>query len=261
MSKSPKVQILDAAIEICMARLGQPIPSKKELKAKVAEVEERMGKTWYGSSCTDFSFYNEPEYLWLALNSWTVRSMGDLDEVISKKLHGDPITSFDFHGGIGMTTIRLAMAIPDCTCYHHAVVEDHRKICLELADKFGLKNVRAVADPSEVPSGRADLLTAQEVFEHFRDPFAELKSLLEKIKPRRYLDGSSFGIDSPGHFPTYYDGEEPVNRKNKTKSRFNGILKSRGFSPYWKRLGVKHPYNSHPCLWIHDDDEVGAEVI
>lgn len=259
MSKSPKVQILDAAIEICMGRLGRPIPSKQELKAKVLETEERMGKTWYGSNCTDFSFYNEPDYLWLALNSWTVRSMGDLDEVIKMRLHGEPTSALDFHGGIGMTTVRLAMAIPDCTCYHHAVVEDHRKICLELAEKFGLKNVRVVADPSEL-SG-VDFVSAQEVFEHFRDPFKELNTLLDGLKPRRYLDGSSFGIDSPGHFPVYYDGEEPVNRKNKTRARFNGILKARGFSPYWKRLGVKHPYNSHPYLWIRDDDQVGGEVV
>lgn len=257
MTKSPKVQILDAAIRICMRHLGHDVPKKNELKARVVATEERMSKLWYGSDCTDFSFYSEPDYLYLALNSWTVRSMGDLDEVIRLNLHGDPKVVLDFHGGIGMSCIRLGMALPNAQCFSHSSVPLHREICTELAREFKLPNVKAT-EKVELWGG-ADLLLAQETFEHFRDPFAELRKLLDEVGPCRYLDGSSFGIDSPGHFPEYWDGHDKdgkpvvIPRKNRTRKRFNGILKERGFSPYWKRLGVKHPYNSHPFLWIKDD--------
>ena len=255
--RSPKVQILDTAIRICMRHLGHDVPKKRELKGRVIATEERMSKLWYGSGCNDYSFYSDPDYLYLALNSWTVRSMGDLDEVIRLNLHGSPGTMLDFHGGIGMSAIRLAMALPGTLCLSHSAVPLHREICNELAREFKLKNAAAIEAPT-----KAHLLLAQETFEHFRDPFAELRKLLDEVKPTRYLDGSSFGIDSPGHFPEYWDGHDKdgkpvvIPRKNRTRKRFNGILKERGFSPYWKRLGVKHPYNGHPALWIKDDAAV-----
>ncbi len=251
---SPKREIFRVATQVCAEHLGIPFPSKQDLKKKITETEERMSKLWYGSGCTDFSFYSDPEYLYLALNSWTVRSMGDLDEVIRMKLHGNPAVMLDFHGGIGMSAIRLAMELPETLCITHSAVPLHREIANSIAKHFKLK--RFVATDAVVP---CDLLLAQETFEHFRDPFAELRKLLDETKPMRYLDGSSFGIDSPGHFPEYWDGHEKagdpeiIPRKMKTRKRFNSILKDRGYSPYWKRMGVKNPYNSHPYLWFRDD--------
>lgn len=253
---SKKNDIFKMAVEVCMNRLGRPVPSKSELKRKVIQTEEDMSKLWYGSDCKDFSFYSDPEYLYLALNSWTVRSMGDLDEVIRLKLTGpDPKVFLDFHGGIGMTSIRLAMDFPGARCIAHIGVQEHREVAMEIAKRFGLSNVEVTDDPWAVKE--VDMLSAQEVFEHFRDPFAEVKHLFDETNPKRYLDGSSFGIDSPGHFPFYKDGDEVVPRKNRTRGRFNRLIRDRGFTPYWKRLGVKHPYNSHPYLWIRDDVETG----
>lgn len=223
--------------------LGEVLPNK-DLAKKIAEIEERMHKQWYDSNETDFSFYSEQDYLTLLFGSWDVRSAQDTDFLIKNDLFKNPKTIFDFHGGLGFTAMRLAMQFPDATVYSHSVVEEHRKSCEKISKELGLTNVIAT-DKLQ----KADLLIAQETMEHIKDPFAEMNMLLDTVKPEQYLDGTSFTIDSPGHFTTYLNGTASI-PKNSAKRHLFNVLRSRGYEVYWKvRVGHKQPFNCRPALF------------
>lgn len=251
---SPRRKIWEAAQTVA---LGGVVPNH-ELAGVVSDLEKSMMETWYGSGEVDMSFYSDPAYVYLLLNSWAVRSGQDVDFLIRQSLFVKPSKVIDFHGGMGLTAMRLAMEFPMATIISHSAVQQHRDWCRDIAKELCLPNVF----PSEYLE-RADILVAQETLEHFKDPFTTLRGLLVTVTPRQYLDGSSFTIDSPGHYREYSDtvyAEDrvstltvPVKRKQ-AKRRLNKLLADEGFMVYWKNRGCKMPFNGRPALY----DALGA---
>jgi hypothetical protein len=216
------------------------VPTKEEIVAK----EQEFQKVWDGSGQTDFSFYDHPDYMYLALNSWTVRSWSDVEYCVKHDLLLKPKRVFDYCGGIGMSACLLATVFPDAECVTHNIAPKQRDAASELARRLNLSNVKVV-DKIERD---CDLLLAQETFEHIKDPFKGIQELLDVVKPKQYLDASTFGIVSPGHFDVYTLEGRDVPRDN-AKRPFNAILRANGFERYWKLRGLKSPYNGHPALW------------
>lgn len=246
---TPRRRIWEAAQRVT---LGKILP-KDELAAIVLQHETEMSKVWYGSGEKDFSFYSDPNYVYLLLNSWSVRSGQDTDFLLRNGLFvPDPDAIFDFHGGMGLTAMRLAMAYPKATVISHSAVQQHRDWCRDIAKELGLSNVVAVDELV-----KADILIAQETMEHFQWPFTEMTRMLDSVRPRQYLDGTSFSIDSPGHFTTFLDlnvtedgAEEVAVPKKSAKRRLFKLLKSRGFQLYWERRPEhKKPFNGRPALF------------
>lgn len=237
-------RIWETASEIVLGK----VPTESE----IVRWEEHFQRIWDGSGQTDFSFYDDPNYMYLALNSWQVQSAGDIEACIRNGLFGvvedgsrfEIRNAVDFCGGVGMTACLLATEYPSWRVVTHNIAPKQREAARELARRLDLPNVHV----TERITGNFDLVIAQETFEHFKDPFRELNELLDETQPIQYLDATHFGFSSPGHFDVFLDGQEEVPRE-KAKRRFNKLLRSRGFEQYWIRRGCKAPFNGHPSLW------------
>ena len=255
MTRRPSIrrQIFETACDIALGR----VPTRAEFTERVRSEETRMQATWDGSGETDYSFYSDPAYAWLLLNSWTVRSDTDVEVCLRSGLFSRPERVFDFHGGMGMSAVRIALEFPDATVFSHSEVPQHREWCAELARRFHCSDNVVQTD---VIRPDCNVLLAQETLEHIKRPFDVLWDLLDVVRPTRYLDGTSFTLVSPGHHSAYeelvgYDHEcrsviEVVPRA-RAKRRLTTMLRARGFLPYWERLlDTKKPFNGHPNLWI-----------
>ena len=153
MSLSKTQLIWEAAQKITLGKLVPPSP----LLEVVIDREQRFQDIWDLSGEIDFSFYSHPDYVYLLLNSWRVRSCTDIELLLREKIINEPRTVIDFHGGMGLTAMRLGMAFPEATVYSHSAVEQHRGWCRDIAAELGLTNVHPIEHL--LP---ADLLIAQE---------------------------------------------------------------------------------------------------
>ena len=250
MSVSKTQLIWEAAQKVTLGKLVPPQP----LLEVVIDREQRFQDVWDLSGETDFSFYSHPDYVYLLLNSWRVRSCTDIELLLREKIINEPKVVIDFHGGMGLTAMRLGMAFPDATVYSHSAVEQHRGWCRDIAAELGLTNVHPI--DHLVP---ADLLIAQETMEHMKDPFKEVLEMMQTVQPKQYLDGSSFSIPSPGHFSVYTNGDVEIGRDH-VKRRFYNYVRSFGFQEYWVARNLKKPFNSRPALFDRVSDRILVPV-
>ena len=250
MSVSKTQLIWEAAQKVTLGKLVPPQP----LLEVVIDREQRFQDIWDLSGESDFSFYSHPDYVYLLLNSWRVRSCTDIELLLREKIINEPKTVIDFHGGMGLTAMRLGMAFPEATVYSHSAVEQHRGWCRDIAADLGLTNVHPI--DHLVP---ADLLIAQETMEHMKDPFKEVLEMMETVQPKQYLDGSSFSIPSPGHFSVYTNGTVDIGRDH-VKRRFYNYVRSFGFQEYWVARNLKKPFNSRPALFDRVTERVLVPV-
>jgi len=250
MSVSKTQLIWEAAQKVTLGKLIPPQP----LLEVVIDREQRFQDIWDLSSETDFSFYSHPDYVYLLLNSWRVRSCTDIELLLREKIINEPKVVIDFHGGMGLTAMRLGMAFPDATVYSHSAVEQHRGWCRDIAADLGLTNVHPIDHLVQ-----ADLLIAQETMEHMKDPFKEILEMMETVQPKQYLDGSSFSIPSPGHFSVYSNGGTEIGRDH-VKRRFYNYVRSFGFQEYWVARNLKKPFNSRPALFDRVSDRILVPV-
>lgn len=237
MSK-PTREVFRAASQIVMGR----VPIRLELK----EIDDKFIKRWNDSEETDFGIYSDPEYVKTLLYCWSCTSGPHIRMCLDQGLIRDGSTILDFHGGIGMSAALLAMHNPNSLVINHSIVKEHNEIAKKLFEKLNLTNVMIT---NELMA--ADLFIAQETFEHIKDPFNELRQILdEKVMPSQYLDGTSFTIPGPGHFNKtgYMDGDIKVGHKQ-AKKRLNKVLMERGFMHYSEVRGIKKGYNGHPWMW------------
>jgi len=250
VSASKTQLIWEAGQKVTLGKLVPPAP----LLEVVIDREQRFQDIWDLSGEVDFSFYSHPDYVYLLLNSWRVRSCTDIELLLREKIIDEPKVVIDFHGGMGLTAMRLGMAFPDATVYSHSAVEQHRGWCRDIAADLGLTNVHPI--DHLVP---ADLLIAQETMEHMKDPFKEILEMMETVQPKQYLDGSSFSIPSPGHFSVYTNGGVDVGRDH-VKRRFYSYVRSFGFQEYWVARNLKKPFNSRPALFDRVTERVLVPV-
>jgi hypothetical protein len=250
MSVSKTQLIWEAGQKVTLGKLVPPGP----LLEVVIDREQRFQDIWDLSGEVDFSFYSHPDYVYLLLNSWRVRSCTDIELLLREKIINEPKVVIDFHGGMGLTAMRLGMAFPDATVYSHSAVEQHRGWCRDIAAELGLTNVHPI--DHLVP---ADLLIAQETMEHIKDPFKEVLEMMETVQPKQYLDGSSFSIPSPGHFSVYTNGTVDLGRDH-VKRRFYNYVRSFGFQEYWVARNLKKPFNSRPALFDRVTERVLVPV-
>jgi hypothetical protein len=250
MSVSKTQLIWEAAQKVTLGKLIPPQP----LLEVVIDREQRFQDIWDLSGETDFSFYSHPDYVYLLLNSWRVRSCTDIELLLREKIINEPKVVIDFHGGMGLTAMRLGMAFPEATVYSHSAVEQHRGWCRDIAAELGLTNVHPIDHLVQ-----ADLLIAQETMEHMKDPFKEVLEMMETVQPKQYLDGSSFSIPSPGHFSVYSNGGMEIGRDH-VKRRFYNYVRSFGFQEYWVARNLKKPFNSRPALFDRVSDRILVPV-
>ena len=108
-----------------------------------------------------------------------------------------------------------------------------------------------------------DVIFASEYFEHFYEPIAHLKDVLDNCSPKFLITANGFGGDAIGHFDDYrvdedlddsdnkwdlFSGEDVkggnIQSSKETSKRFNQYLKDRGYT----KLDTKI-WNSRPAVW------------
>lgn len=214
----------------------------KTLKERIEIVDADLSRRWYDSGETDYSLYSVPEYDVSLLHCWryggTSYASSNVTRLFMRWLaHRDlkPKTFIDYHGGLGLTAAQLAMGHPDAEVFFHTVVKHHAEMGKEIFKRLNLKNIVIIDEVC-----RADALLAQETMEHFSDPITEIKNVIDAVKPRFYLDQSSFTIDACGHFK----------HNKKIAKPFNEALREMGYETYWCRENIRAPFNSKPTVWV-----------
>jgi hypothetical protein len=214
--------------------------------------EQRLYDRWYSSGETDFSIYEgEDCLLWLTEHNW--RAMGYAQKVIEwlYSTNRHPRALIDHGCGMGFTTLLFAEALPDTL----VIGTNYKGRQLDF-NNFLLERMRPTNAPAFVDEADGDFTTAEvlvcfELFEHFKDPVAELNELMTTVKPGVLVDSSSFGIRSPGHFDYY---QMPDGRLLKG---FSDVLITRAFGREIRRLGFQDQrdmefFNDRPRIFVRD---------
>ena len=214
----------------------------KTLREVTEAVDTSLTERWYASGETAYDLYDTQDYVVSMLHCWryggTSYASSNVTRLFMRWLaHRDlkPATFIDYHGGLGLTTAQLSMGHPDARIAFHVSLKRHADIGREVFKRLGLKNVDVINELRP-----ADVLIAQETMEHFPDPIAEIKSAIEIVKPKWYLDQSSFTIDACGHFK----------HNHKVGKQFNNVLRELGYETYWKAEGISSPFNAKPTVWV-----------
>jgi hypothetical protein len=234
-------EITQAACDVVQIVTPETLDEKMDL------VKPRLMKQWYDSKETDYSVYNDPEYPIELIHCWrrggggtssSNTTRGFVRWLAERKL--SPQSFIDYHGGLGLTCAQLGKSFPDAKIMYHTVVDTHAERGLEIFKRVGVSNVQVVNDLKP-----AEVFLAQETMEHFPDPVAEIERSIDIVKPRFYVDGSSFSIDACGHF-----------RHNKrVRRRFNAKLTQLGYTRYWHKENCDAPFNGHPAIWVQNDEK------
>ena len=215
-------------------------PASRELARSAGEV---LTAEWNARQCDEEELYSSPLYLWACLDCWrtfTARS-ARLTARSLRRVGMEPQRIVDFGAGIGTSTAQLAREFPDATVVYHNLPGPQVKVAEELFSELGLGNVEILT--CEARLVRADVVCAYEVFEHLREPVRVLRELIGP-ETRMYADGSSFTIDSAGHYRCYYvDGARVSNTA--IRRQFNGALLDMGM----RRAPFKY-WNTRPAIWV-----------
>lgn len=94
--------------------------------------------------------------------------------------------------------------------------------------------------------GEVDVVLSLDYFEHFIDFSEEVKSVLNKLKPKMIVDTSDFTHAFIGHFENYIVNNEEVNHKKCFKI-FEQVLLEYG---YKRHIVTKSFWNSKPRIYF-----------
>jgi hypothetical protein len=214
----------------------------KTLRNDTIRIDASLAERWYASNEIAYDLYDTDDYVVSMLHCWryggTSYASSNVTRLFMRWLaHRDlkPISFIDFHGGLGLTACQLSMGHPEARVLFHTAVKHHGDVGRAVYDKMGLTNIEIVDKLEPV-----DVLLAQETMEHFSDPCAEIKNVIGTVKPKWYLDQSSFTIDACGHF----------RHNRKVGKQFNAVLRELGYETYWKVEGINSPFNAKPTVWV-----------
>lgn len=249
--------------DVLQAKLGiQPCNIRSE---KFIEIHDALQDRWYASydpagdprdQNYDYGVYSDPLYPYLMLDCYrgwsrsnvvnTVKFIRTLRE--NGLLKQDPETFLDVFAGTGQTSIVLAKAFPDSRIFFHNTDAAQIEVMRELMHRYNVDNVTAVKEP--LP---AEVVFAMEAIEHVLDPMAFIRPILEPATCKFYIDGSSFTIDSIGHFKNYMDGDTVIPNKKYKRFFFNS-LKQMGYYQSFdqKRWVHKRFYNGRPNVLVRE---------
>lgn len=230
---------------------------------------------WYDSlpDTPDYSgVYGDPYYIidtWACWKIYSRESVKVLDKPnkfngISIKEHmtnsiGEVKNIVDAGCGFAYTTGLLREIFPDATITGTNLEDTWQ---YEFATKLGQShNFTMVPDITKIKD--VDLIFASEYFEHFYEPIAHLKEILDNCNPKFIVTANAFTGNAIGHFDSYRiddDLEESDRQWNlfsdinaprgniqdgkETSKRFNQYLKDRGYTKLDTSI-----FNSRPNIW------------
>lgn len=249
--------------DILQEKLGlEPLSLRSE---RFQQEHDRLQARWYASydplgdprvQPYDYGIYADPVYPHLMLDcfrGWTrittmnaIRFVRDLRA--QRLLKQDLTTILDVFAGTGQASILLAKAFPTSTVFYHNTDAAQVSVMKALMKRYDVKNVKVVSKPRP-----AELVFAMEAIEHVLDPMGFLAPILKPDVCKFYIDGSSFGIDSPGHFKTYMHGDLRVPNTEYKRFFFKQLRDLGYFSSFdSKRFVYPRFYNGRPNVFVRD---------
>ena len=235
------------AVDNEIMRMAQP-----DYKSPLAE-------KWYKSlesSSPDYSIYDHDFYLSEAWACWAIYSRKYLRAIkLDNSMYDKSVISdigkidkiVDLGCGLGYTTAALAQMFEGSSVIGTNIEGSKQSRFVQaLAEVYGFQ---LSYDLSNID--HADLVFASEYFEHFLDPIAHLREVIEKLSPRFLIIANSFGVVAPGHFINYIDKGKEISG-DKISRQFNLALESLGY----KKMKVQF-WNNRPSYYkrVNTKDE------
>lgn len=249
--------------DILREKLGlSPMDLKSE---EFQRTHDALQDRWYASydpsgdprgQNYDYGVYADPLYPHLMLDCYrgwsrsnvvnTVKFFQDLKQ--RGLMKHDPASVLDVFAGTGQTTIVLSKAFPSADVLYHNSDPAQIEVMRELMKRYNAHNIHIVSEPTT-----AEVVFAMEAIEHVLDPMSFVRPILEPATCKFYIDGSSFTIDSIGHFKHYMDGERKIVNKDYKRFFFDS-LKKLGYHQCFdmKRWVHKRFYNGRPNVLVRE---------
>ncbi len=238
--------VYDASIDIASELTG----ARKFTWPEIVSLDQSFTDSWYGQyhDAKDFSIYSTPVYLFAlayCYKVWTKANVSQTIKFFKQYAKHDPSSILDVFAGSGLSSVHLAAEFPGTYVLYHNTTPLQTEMARRLAQFLSIKNIVFIDEftPAEAVCGF-------EVFEHFQEPCAMAKTVLDDRSIRYYVDVSSFNVHSTGHFDTYFDSGVPYS-KGKIRKPFNATLRSLEFDKA-EKLGImpKAFWNNTPSIWV-----------
>jgi len=239
--------------DLLQSKLGLELIMKEQFQTYHDQLQDK----WYASfdrdgdpreQNYDYGVYSDKVYPYLMVDCFTGWSRANAVNTVKffYNIQHTPKSIVDIFAGTGQTTVILAKAFPKAKVFYHNTDQAQTDIMLELKQRFSAKNSEMTKEPVT-----AECVFAMEAMEHVVAPLAFAKPILSPKKCKFYIDGSSFTIDSIGHFPIYLNGNEQI-KNHEYKRFFFKALKELGFYQSFdsKRFVHKRFYNGRPNVLV-----------
>jgi SAM-dependent methyltransferase len=237
---------------------------------------KRLFDKWYRSvkkGNPDYEgVYGDPSYITDIWACWKMYSRDSVNVLNSpKSMNGISVVEYimneighidtvvDAGCGFAYTTGLLKEIFPDSNVTGTNLINTWQ---YDFAKKLGQNNNFDIV-PEITTLKNVDVIFASEYFEHFYEPIAHLKDVLDNCSPKFLITANGFGGDAIGHFDDYrvdedlddsdnkwdlFSGEDVkggnIQSSKETSKRFNQYLKDRGYT----KLDTKI-WNSRPAVW------------
>ena len=232
-------------IDSCIPDLkGHPVlhgcKTKDELRKVLKVKSDEFGARWVQSNRTDFSFYQEQDYLLECIWCYLIASylsMNQFDRFWTDNNLPKDASVIDVYNGLGFTTEYLyGMGFTNVSIFSD--VKKQIDACTNLC-KYSYGQAPTVY--TTIPSKTFDVVISLETFEHFEDPFPFIKSVMG-LSSKYIVETASYGSPNCyGHFETYYNDKVPKNSRQ-IKKEVHELFK-KDFDLVFKG------FNSHPSIW------------
>lgn len=197
---------------------GTSFKTYADLEEKMFSEKARIHKQWVDSGCTDFTVYDDPEYVYEGIHCFEKtraccggmvhwfkgNTQSYLGKIMGEKYSGPDyrtLETLDVYNGIGLTTMHVARNGFNVESFNDCVPQIN---FMQTACKEGIG--REIVNHTSMPEKQYDVVMSFEVLEHYTNPLEHVEQLIKMTKPGGYLcessgfNGSSINI---GHFETY----------------------------------------------------------
>ncbi len=185
--------------------LGTSFTSFSDFRKVADEASAKLISRWVDSGRTDYSIYEDPEYIYDTLMCYKAISSGAVTgaERYFRAHNIKKGKALDIYNGAGLTSIQAIQAGFDCEALN---TNPAQVTFMNNSSRRILgRDITTHKDLAAIPDESFDTVFSLEVFEHFKSPVDHVKETLRVLKTGGYLvEGTGFtDPELLGHFDVY----------------------------------------------------------